>query len=121
MCEIDWNLIENSAVLIAAMGDAPCFHDAHVLDSNRTSEGIEVTIHIFRGTQEVDARGHYKLEKHHLVTLRMLGIQESTLPKPMEATFSASSQSAQMVSCENRIRVDHGRLRVVTSAASRWM
>ena len=84
MCEIDWSLVDNAAILIDAMGDAPCFHDAEVIDSNQAGEAIEVTTHIFRGTREVDARGYYKLEKHHLVTFRMLGIQESTLPKPYQ-------------------------------------
>lgn len=84
MCEIDWNLVDNSAILIAAMGDAPCFHDAHVLGSNQPSDLSEVTLQIFRMTPEVDAQSFYKLAKHHQVTLRMSGIQESTLPKPYE-------------------------------------
>jgi hypothetical protein len=81
MCEIDWKLVANSEELITAMGDEPCFHDGTVLGSTQEGDVIEVSIHIFRGTPEVDAQGYYKLEKHHLVTLRMSGIHESSLPE----------------------------------------
>ena len=39
---------------------------------------------MFRMTSEIDAKGFYKLENHHLVTLRMSDIRESTLPDPYE-------------------------------------
>ena len=65
MCEIDWNLFENAAILIAAMGDSPCFHDAAVLDSHRTDDACDVIIHIFKMTPEVDTKGFYILEKSH--------------------------------------------------------
>jgi len=101
MCEVDTNCLTNVEGLIAAMGEKPCFHDAHVLRSKRTETGCEVTIHMFLATREIDARGFYKLEKHHLVTLVMSDIREISLCDPYERESSANCPYAATASwCE---------------------
>jgi hypothetical protein len=39
-----------------------------------------VSIHVFEMTTDIDPRGHYVLRNHHLVTLRLSGVERSTLP-----------------------------------------
>ncbi len=69
------SLIEHSDKLTRIFGRWPSFHDAEVLRLvlDRTgSEGptLEVQIHVFAATSEVDSTGHYMLKDHTLVTLR---------------------------------------------------
>jgi len=67
--------IEQSDQVTRIFGKWPSFHDAEVvrlvLDSSG-AEGptLEMQIHVFEMTPEVDAKGSYVLKNHTLVTLR---------------------------------------------------
>ena len=73
-------LVDQSELLIVAMGRWPSFHDAVVLDIERSSTECQATIHVFEMTDEVDASGYFVLRRHHLVSLRMTGVSSNTLP-----------------------------------------
>ena len=72
--------IDNSAMLINAMGYWPSFHDANVVSASRAEHGFIITTHVFRTTDQIDAAGYFKLDRHHLVTLKMDGVQANSLP-----------------------------------------
>ena len=73
-------LVTNGEKLVEAMGYWPSFHDANVLEVSRCPGSFSTTIHVFSMTDQVDTAGYYILEKHHLVTLVMLGVQGNSLP-----------------------------------------
>lgn len=61
----------------AAFGRSPSFHDASLvaLRSSLNCDGaVELLIHAFETTSEVDERGYFRLENHHLLSLRFEGI-----------------------------------------------
>ncbi len=67
-------LIENTAKLTSVFGKWPSFHDAEVLRLvlDRAGEKgpvLEVDIHVFEMTSEVDPTGHYVHKNHTLVSL----------------------------------------------------
>ncbi len=69
--------IENNKAVLDVFGYWPSFHDGEihklVLDrTKRTDSGdfipcIELIIHGWEMTSEVDEKGYYKLHKHHLI------------------------------------------------------
>jgi len=68
--------IEHSDRVTRIFGEWPSFHDAEVVRlvlDRSGSEGptLEVQIHVFAATSEVDATGHYVLKNHTLVTLQV--------------------------------------------------
>lgn len=68
-------LVHNADALIQIFGRWPSFHDAEVLSIylDRSGEDgpiIEARVHVFRMTDQVDARGYFVLTNHSLVTLR---------------------------------------------------
>jgi hypothetical protein len=72
--------VSGSSQLTGAMGYWPSFHDANVVNVSRARGSITVAVHVFAMTDQVDAAGYYILEKHHLVTLALEGVQSSSLP-----------------------------------------
>ena len=62
--------LQNTEAVLKAFGYWPSFHDAPVVafSFDRTGGGtVELTLHGWEMTSDVDARGFYKLIKHHLV------------------------------------------------------
>ncbi len=74
-------LVDQSELLVQAMGRWPSFHDANVLNIVRSDDSFLATIHVFDMTSEVDAAGYFVLRRHHLVTLAMTGVRASSLPE----------------------------------------
>jgi hypothetical protein len=70
----------NRDLLVSALGRWPSFHDSSVVDFVCDGDTYEVSIHVFEMTTDIDPRGHYVLRNHHLVTLRLSGVERSTLP-----------------------------------------
>lgn len=62
------------------MGYWPSFHDANVIEVIPQNGSVTVVVHVFAMTNQVDSAGYYVLEKHHLVTLALEGVQSSSLP-----------------------------------------
>jgi hypothetical protein len=74
--------LQNNEAVMEAFGYWPSFHDAPVIGfwQDTTPPGtLELEVHGWEMTQEVDARGYFKLIKHHLVRFRFLGISEAEL------------------------------------------
>jgi hypothetical protein len=80
MVETNAELFANSAVLLDPMGYWPSFHDATVKEVRREGDACWVSVHVFEMADDVDSKGNLVLTKHHLVTLRMSGIAECTVP-----------------------------------------
>lgn len=82
-------LLDNERLVADAFGYWPSFHDAevHWLRLERpfkeelgyAEPAVEFLIHGWEMTNEVDARGYYVLQKHHLVQFRFEGLGESDL------------------------------------------
>ena len=73
-------LVKSGKSLVEAMGYWPSFHDANVMEASRDGDTFSVTVHLFAMTDQVDAAGYYVLEKHHLVTIVMRGVESNSLP-----------------------------------------
>jgi len=80
--------IEGAAALEAIFGYWPTFHDAEVLavrldrgapDDSHTGPRLEAEVYVFEMTDQLEADGHYRLQKHALVTLGFVGIDNLTL------------------------------------------
>lgn len=80
MADSKADLFANSELLVNPMGYWPSFHDANVKEAHRESDVCRVLIHVFEITDQVDSTGYLVLTKHHLVTIRMSGIEECSLP-----------------------------------------
>lgn len=67
-----------------AFGYWPRFHDAPVVDFQHIREGqgsVELSVHGWEMTPEVDERGFFKLVKHHLVRFAFHGISDPDLDR----------------------------------------
>jgi|SRR6476660_299099 len=80
MSETVSDLFLNGSALVSAMGRWPSFHDAKVIRAVRDSESCIVSLHVFEMTNAVDSAGYFVLTKHHLVTIRLLGMTECIMP-----------------------------------------
>ena len=80
MADFRAELFENSELLVSPMGYWPSFHDANVKDARREGDVCRVLVHVFEITDKVNSAGYLVLTKHHLVTIRISGIAECTLP-----------------------------------------
>jgi hypothetical protein len=62
----------------------PSFHDAKVISyAGPTAERqtVDLTLHTWEMTSEVDAKGYYVLRKHALVALRFAGVHRASLER----------------------------------------
>jgi hypothetical protein len=79
------NDIENAELIEKIFGGWPSFHDAeiHCIVLTRDCESprpqIDVTIHHWQMTSEMDSAGYYALKNHTLSTLRFAGVTELAL------------------------------------------
>jgi hypothetical protein len=77
-------VIANSQALVEVMGCWPSFHDAHLLEALRTNDDLQVVVHVFEMTDEVDAAGYFVLTKHHLIRLQLLRVITCNMPTDKE-------------------------------------
>ena len=90
-------LVLRSDLIVGAVGAWTSFHDMKVVQFARIREACEMTLHVWRPTSEVDAKGYYVNVSHHLARFRMEGVVDCTLPAGyehdtlLELTFSAAS------------------------------
>ena len=76
--------IENAELVESVFGCWPSFHDAeiHSIAITRDCDSgpqMDVTIHHWKMTSEVDSKGYYVLKDHTLTTLRFFNISELQL------------------------------------------
>jgi hypothetical protein len=76
--------LDNYQALLDHFGYWPSFHDANVMSyTGPTSESqtVDLVLHTFEMTSEVDAKGFYVLHKHVLVTLHFAGVHDASLER----------------------------------------
>ena len=81
------NRISGAEKLVAVFGCWPSFHDAEVIwlkldrraNDERFSPSLEIQIHAFEATNNVDEHGYYVSQHHVLVWLRFLNVVELRL------------------------------------------
>jgi hypothetical protein len=76
--------VENAELLESIFGRWPSFHDAeiHTIFITRDCDSgpqMDVAIHLWEMTNEVDAKGFFVLKHHTLTTLRFCGVSELQL------------------------------------------
>lgn len=86
--------IANHELVLAAFGYWPRFHDADVVDFRRVDDEVDLTLHAFEMTREVDERGYFRLIKHHLVRLRFTDIADAELDRFWEMNGNSLDQLA---------------------------
>ena len=77
-------VVKDAELLAKIFGRWPSFHDAEIISVFVTREGadppvMDLKIHVFEGTREVDQRGYFVRKNHTLVVLRFSVLQP---PKP---------------------------------------
>jgi hypothetical protein len=76
--------LRNTEAVVKVFGYWPRYHDAGVFDFRYAAEDsgvIEVTLHAWEMTAEVDERGYFKLIKHHLVQFAFREISGADLER----------------------------------------
>lgn len=117
--------VEGAEAVTAVFGRWPEFHDAEICTVETSSAAdrttVEVALHAFVVTREVDARGNYRLDRHTRVTLRfddcidvrMKGLKPTQVifalrlrpnpaaaaPRPFDVTFESSAGADGHLSC----------------------
>jgi len=74
--------LRNYQTLIQHFGYWPSFHDANVLAYTgpiAERQSVDITLHTWEMTSEVDAKGYYVLQKHVLVTFHFDGVHNASL------------------------------------------
>ena len=105
-------LVEHSDRLVRIFGRWPSFHDAEVLrvilDRTGSVPTLEVQIHVFEMTSELDRAGHYLNRNDTLVTLRFLNVVLEELGgfNEQNVLFEMSIASTPDTPVERRLRVE---------------
>lgn len=70
-----WNVLEEW------FGFSPNFHDAEVisLDLRREPEPSIIRVHAWRTNSDLDGKGHYRTDRHAIVSFEITGISEMRL------------------------------------------
>jgi len=74
--------VRNTEAVVRAFGYWPSFHDSPVtaFDYNRHGSGeVDLSLHGWEMTKEVDERGFFRLIKHHLVRFAFRGVSDADL------------------------------------------
>src|SRR6202030_3838275 len=74
----------NYQALLDHFGYWPSFHDANVISYAGPTAGrptIDLILHTWEMTSEVDAKGYYVLRKHSLVTFHFAGVHSTSLER----------------------------------------
>ena len=74
----------NYQTLVDHFGYWPSFHDANVVAYTTPTadrQTLDLTLHTWEMTSEVDAKGYYFLRKHALVAFRFAGIHDASLER----------------------------------------
>ncbi len=76
--------ISNYQTLLDHFGYWPSFHDANVIfyaGPTADRPTVDLVLHTWEMTSEVDAKGYYVLRKHALVTFRFAGVHDASLER----------------------------------------
>jgi hypothetical protein len=75
----DMTAIQNEEKLTGIFGQWPSFHDAEIISiyldrGDQNGPFLEMKIHVFEMTNQIDAKGFYILKNHTLATIRFTHI-----------------------------------------------
>ena len=76
--------IRNHQALLDHFGYWPSFHDANVISYTGPTadrQTVDLVLHTWEMTSEVDTKGYYVLQKHALVTFRFAGVHAASLER----------------------------------------
>ena len=76
--------LRNYQALLDHFGYWPSFHDANVMSYTGPSserQTVELALHTWEMTSEVDAKGYCVLQKHVLVTFGFAGVHDPSLER----------------------------------------
>jgi hypothetical protein len=65
--------ILNFEPVVGFLGRWPSFHDANVTDSQLGADSIDLRLHTWLMTDEIDSKGYFVLRNHALVSFRFNG------------------------------------------------
>jgi hypothetical protein len=74
--------LTNHQAVVDAFGYWPSFHDASVLEfevGQLAADRIDLTLHVWEMTRELEEKGHFKLIKHHRVHFAFHGVFDEDL------------------------------------------
>jgi hypothetical protein len=102
--------IRNAEAVVKAFGYWPSFHDAPVVGFRYDQEGagaVDLTVHGWEMTADVDERGFFRLIKHHLISFVFLGISDAELDQfdPENILLGLSFSSLEELDADGRFRV----------------
>ena len=100
--------IRNYQSVVDHFGYWPSFHDANVVAytaPRSDAAALDITLHTWEMTSEVDAKGYYVLRKHVLVAFHFAGVHDASLDRfgsgnilfGMEITRTGDSASLHVV------------------------
>lgn len=103
--------LKNAGALVKAFGYWPGFHDAPVLAFHYAEEGagrIGLTLRAHEMTPETDARGYFKLTKHHRVEFVFDGISNADLSQflPENILFELRFSSLEEFTASGKFTVE---------------
>ena len=78
------SFLGNHQALIDHFGYWPSFHDANVLSYTAPTaerQTVDLTLHTWEMTSEVDAKGYFVLQKHVLVAFHFAGVHDVSLQR----------------------------------------
>jgi hypothetical protein len=76
--------IRNHQALSDHFGYWPSFHDANVISYTGPTadrQTVDLVLHTWEMTSEVDTKGYYVLQKHVLITFRFAGVHAASLER----------------------------------------
>ncbi|MHA3770459.1 hypothetical protein ACXR0O_02855 [Verrucomicrobiota bacterium sgz303538] len=71
--------IRNYEAVVSAFGRWPSFHDSPVLAFKHVDDHIALTVHVWEITSQVDERGYFVSDKHHIVRFAFHGVTRTDL------------------------------------------
>jgi hypothetical protein len=99
--------------LVSIFGSWPDFHDAEIMrvrldcaPGSAAAPSLELVIHAFRMTSEVDAQGYFVLADHSLVTLRFSQIEALSLNDFREGNVVFSLNLSPLPGDDGRLRTN---------------
>lgn len=66
--------LAGASEILEWFGFVPSFHDATMNGLEIANDSVAVSFNVFRMTDQVDAQGHFILDKHALITLHFDGV-----------------------------------------------
>ena len=100
--------LQGAERVLRAFGYWPSFHDASLCEFVHATEGagsIELALHVFEMTCELDDAGYFRLKKHHLVRFRFNGISDAAIDRMIAENVLFELGFSRVVAPGDRFKV----------------